>query len=137
MDSVNEFNSPARSAVVSSSLYEYIIGGRDIFTGLESDLLDENGTYFVRISAMNAVGTGPIALSSPASVTLSDSIPDAPVMVSTVVTSSSSLSVFPFLSVFLLLSVFPFLSLFVVFSLVLALPVPLLACACGGGALAR
>ena len=33
--------------------------------------------------------------------------------------SSSSLSVFPFLSVFLLLSVFPFLSLFVVFSLVL------------------
>jgi hypothetical protein len=54
------------------------IKGRDIFTGVESNLLDDSGTYYVRISAINAVGMGKAKASTPTKVTLANAVPEVP-----------------------------------------------------------
>ena len=88
----SDFNSPASSVEVSSSLTSYVIGGRDVFSGLESGDLDSGGTYYVRMSAVNAVGAGPVSSSTPSAITLSDTAAQSPASGGATVSSSTSVT---------------------------------------------
>ena len=76
----NDFD-PAHSAMVSSSIKEYMIGGKDTITGAKSDALKEGGKYFVRVMAINSIGPSDSDDISTVSVgPLTDSSPNAPIV---------------------------------------------------------
>ena len=58
-DTKEDFSSPAESILVPSSETSYHLGGRDVITGAESNILEPGGLYFSWISAFNALGSGP------------------------------------------------------------------------------
>ncbi|GMH48103.1 hypothetical protein TL16_g00217 [Triparma laevis f. inornata] len=94
-DQNSDFNSPATSVTVDSSLTSYVIGGRDVFTGLESGGLESGSTYYVRVSAVNSVGAGPVTAATPTSVSLLDATAEAPAINSetaTIVSSATSIT---------------------------------------------
>ncbi len=73
------FNSPPhRANIPMPGANEYIVGGRDMFTGEEEDVLEEGVEYYVRVTAINAVGYGTWVSTNPASVTTMDQIPGTP-----------------------------------------------------------
>jgi hypothetical protein len=91
-DENSDFNSPATSISIDSSLTSYVIGGRDVFTGLESGGLESGRSYYVRVSAVNSVGAGPVTVATPTSVTLADTRAEAPAAGTAAVTSATSIT---------------------------------------------
>ena len=56
-DSNSDFNSPAEMVMLSSKENSFKVGGRDLITGSESNILNEE-IYFLRITAFNSIGVG-------------------------------------------------------------------------------
>ncbi|EQC27008.1 hypothetical protein SDRG_15222 [Saprolegnia diclina VS20] len=72
------FDSPAAFAMVSGTTLQYVIGGENVLTGVVSSVLTPGGTYFVRVSAFNGLGAGPVAATTPLSAVLSNQLPSTP-----------------------------------------------------------
>jgi hypothetical protein len=86
------FDSPSSKAVVDAQDGTfYQIGGRNPMTGVESNILDLNETYYVRVTAFNELGSSDPKVSTPASVSLQDQVPDGPSNVQLRVDSATSL----------------------------------------------
>ncbi len=82
-DTSPSFNSPAHHAnVPMPGAHEYIVGGRNMFTGEEEDELEKGVEYYVRVTAINAIGYGTWVPTSPASVTTMDQTPGIPYITS-------------------------------------------------------
>ncbi|KDO31357.1 hypothetical protein SPRG_03974 [Saprolegnia parasitica CBS 223.65] len=77
-DVSSTFDSPAAFAMVSGTTLQYVIGGENVLTGVVSSVLTPGGTYFVRVSAFNGLGAGPVAATSPPSAILSNQLPSTP-----------------------------------------------------------
>lgn len=78
-DTSAKFDSPARRGVVTMpSALLYLIGGRDLMTGKESNELEPGVTYYVRVSAFNAQGYGAVVPTTPAYATTEDQVPEPP-----------------------------------------------------------
>ena len=79
------FDSPASRALVPASalvslgggVVGFEIGGRDPMTGVESTLLVEGATYYVRVTAFNAQGAGPAVATTPPYATTADAVASA------------------------------------------------------------
>ena len=56
-DSNSDFNSPAEMVMLSSKENSFKVGGRDLITGSESNILNEE-IYYLRITAFNSKGAG-------------------------------------------------------------------------------
>lgn len=89
-DSSSKFDSPASFGLVQGSERSYIIGGDNPITGVRSDMLTPETTYYVRITAFNAKGAGTPIATVPASVLVTNQPPSAPQDLSLAVISSSS-----------------------------------------------
>ncbi|CAK4149084.1 unnamed protein product [Aphanomyces euteiches] len=91
-DVSSTFDSPASFVMITGDQNEYVIGGRDVLTGVTSQVLTPGGTYFVRITAFNGLGASPATATVPPSLALSDQVPWPPQALNlTGVTSSSVL----------------------------------------------
>ena len=92
-DSEADFASPAISVIVPSNEFSYRIGGRDVLTGSESPVLEVGGTYYVRITAFNAQGSGTTVTFPEAVGPLGDTAPGTPSVLNAVPLSASSVKV--------------------------------------------
>ena len=54
----------AVSSSVPASHFSFMIGGRDMITGSESNILESDCIYFIRVSAMNSEGPGQVTVFS-------------------------------------------------------------------------
>ncbi|RHY35451.1 hypothetical protein DYB32_000104 [Aphanomyces invadans] len=77
-DTSATFDSPAAYAMVSGDQSEYVIGGRNVLTGVQSSVLTPDGVYFVRVTAFNGLGASPTAATLPSSLPLSNQLPWVP-----------------------------------------------------------
>ena len=86
-----DMNAP-ESTYVSSGVYEYIIGGRNVQTGVFNTTLVPGTNYSARVTAFNAVGGGSAATASPALVQMADAAPTSPTSLSVAVASGTELT---------------------------------------------
>ncbi len=78
-DTSPSFNSPPhRATIPMPGALEYVIGGRNMFTGEEEDELEGGVEYYVHVTATNAIGYGTWVPANPASVTTMDQTPKMP-----------------------------------------------------------
>lgn len=92
-DSEADFASPATSFIVPSTKTSFRIGGRDVISGSESTMLETGGTYYARITAFNAEGSGTTVTFPTAVGPLTDTAPGAPLIRNAVPVSASSVKV--------------------------------------------
>ena len=87
-----DFSTPAsQSFVYDLSNLSFLIGGRDIMTGKESTELIPGGSYYVRVTAFNAVGAGIAGYAFQNPVELSDQPPLPPLDLTLDVLSATQL----------------------------------------------
>lgn len=76
-DKADDF-STLSSYAVSSLATSYLIGGKDTITGSVSDVLESGESYYVRVTAFNAIGAGPPTPFDKIVGPLVNRVPDAP-----------------------------------------------------------
>ncbi|RHY82099.1 hypothetical protein DYB26_000715 [Aphanomyces astaci] len=89
-DTASTFDSPASYAMVAGDQSEFIIGGRNVLTGVQSPVLTPGGTYFVRVTAFNGLGASPTAPTVPPSLLLANQLPWVPQALTLTDVSASS-----------------------------------------------
>ena len=92
-DSKADFASPATSVIVPSTDTSLRIGGRDVLSGSEASTLQVGGTYYARITAFNAEGSGSTVIFPAAVGPLVDTAPGIPSILRAVPVSASSVKV--------------------------------------------
>eukprot|EP00984_Skeletonema_dohrnii_P023836 scaffold12938_cov128-Skeletonema_dohrnii-CCMP3373.AAC.1 len=92
-DSEADFASPATSVIVPSTETSFRIGGREVISGSESSMLEAGGTYYARITAFNAEGSGSTVIFPTSIGPLADTTPAAPSIRNAVPVSASSVKV--------------------------------------------
>ncbi|KAF0687693.1 hypothetical protein As57867_020515, partial [Aphanomyces stellatus] len=77
-DTSPAFDSPAAYAMVTGDQAQYVIGGRNVLTGVTSQVLVPGGMYYARVTAFNGLGASPAAPTVPPSLTLANQMPWSP-----------------------------------------------------------